>query len=525
MKQRVIEHGQLAVGQMKAVKVGSMPVLLVRTADAYHALPGRCTHRPRPLVKGTLHGTRLMCPRHQAAFDVRTGDALEPPALDGLPTFDVDVEDGGVFVTVPEGAGDRRLMPLGGRDPDDERLFVIVGAGGAGAVAAETLRGAGYGGRLVMLSRESHRPYDRPHCSAGLLTGRLASDELPLRDDAFYAEHGIERRHGTVVGLDAGSRALTLEDGEEYEPDAVLVATGGTPNRLPVPGGDLEGVFTLRSIDDGEEILAAARGKDTAVVIGASFIGLEVAASLRELGIETTVVAPEQLPLERVFGARVGRRIQRLHEDRGVRFRLGSGVAEIRGDAGVDGVALGDGEELSAHFVVLGVGVRPASGFVRGLELERDGGVAVDDQFRALGAAGVWAAGDVAHYPDPYTGRRVRVEHWRIAQQQGKAAALSMVGKGSPFHGVPFFWTQQYRLAIGYVGIGAGWDDLVIGGDVEADDFIAYYLEGGVPRAAAGTRETQLGAFAELMRIGRVPSASDLRRRPELDLRELLAEE
>ena len=357
------------------------------------------------------------------------------------------------------------------------------------------------------------------------MTGKLSSEDLPLRDEVFYAAYDIERRHGNVVRLDVPSRAVALEDGEELRADAVLVASGGTPNRLPVEGGDLDGVLTLRSIGDGEEIVAAAKGRDTAVVVGASFIGLEVAASLTALGIETTVVAPEEVPLERTFGRAIGSRVRRLHEEHGVRFRLGRGVARLRGGPHVEAVRLDDGEELPAHFVVLGVGVRPATSYVRGVDLESDGGIAVDDQLRVAGGRyGVWAAGDVAAYPDPYTGRRLRIEHWRIAQQQGKAAALSMAGRGEPFHGVPFFWTQQYRLAIGSVGAAPAWDEVLLAGDVDADDFVAYYLDHGAVRAAAGTRETQLGAFAELMRVGRTPAADVLRAAPDTDLRELLAE-
>ncbi len=266
MEQRVADREEMAIGQMRAVRVGSMPVLLVRLDDGYYALPGRCTHRPRPLAKGTLHEARIMCPRHQAAFDVRTGDALEPPALDGLPTFPVKVRDGGIFVTVPDDQSARRLMPMGDRDPGDDRLFAIIGAGGAGAVAAETLRQAGYGGRVVMISRERHLPYDRPNCSEDYLTGKVTPEDLSLRSEEFYAAHDIERRHGTVAELDVPTRAIVLEDGEEMRPDAILVASGGTPVRLPVPGGDLDGVFTLRSREDSDRIAAAARGTATAVV-------------------------------------------------------------------------------------------------------------------------------------------------------------------------------------------------------------------------------------------------------------------
>ena len=525
MEERVAGEDELRAGETRSVKVGRMPVLLVRLDDGYHALPGRCTHRPRPLAKGTLHGSRIMCPRHQAAFDVRTGDALEPPALDGLPSLPVSVRDGGVYVTVDEDLSESRVMPMGGLDPGDGRLFAIIGAGGAGAVAAETLRRAGYGGRILMVSRERRPPYDRPCVSEDYLTGKLTATQLPLRAEGFYAEHEIELRHDTVIDLHVPTRTIVFGDGEELRPDAVLIATGGTANALPVAGGDLDGVYTLRSVDDCDLIMAAATGTDAAVVIGASFVGLEVAASLTTLGISTTVVAPESVPLAGSLGPAVGERVRRLHEARGVRFRLGRAVRELVGGPRVEGVRLTDGELLPAHFVVLGIGVRPATAFVRGVDLEPDGSVMVDDEFRVGdGGFGVWAAGDVATYPEPYTGRHLRIEHWRVAQQQGKAAALSMAGQGEPFDGVPFFWTQHYRLNIGYVGVAPQWDEIVLGGDVEADDFIAYYLDQGVVRAAAGTRESQLGAFAELMRTGCTPAAALLRDDPDVDLRGLLAE-
>jgi len=525
MQQRVVDHNELRVGEMRAVKVGGTPVLLVRLDDGYHALAGRCTHRPRPLARGTLHDGRIMCPRHQAAFDARTGDALEPPALDGLPTFPVEEREDGVYVTVPDGAAERRVMPMGRRDATDGRLFAIIGAGAAGAVAAETLRQVNFGGRVVMISHECQPPYDRPNCSEDYLIGKIAPESLPMRPAGFYEDHAIERYHGTVTELDVPTRRITFEDGQQIRPDAVLVASGAIPKRLRIPGGDLDGVFVLRSWEDSDRIIAAARGAQVAVIVGAGYIGLEVASSFIHLGMQTTVVAPEAIPLAVSLGPAIGGHVRHLHERRGVRFLLGRSVVELGGRTHVERVLLDDGEELATPFVVLGIGVRPATSFIRGVQLEADGSLAVDEQLRVAGGAyGVWAAGDVATYPEPYTGRRLRIEHWRTAQQHGKTAALSMNGHGEPFRGVPFFWTQQYRLALGYVGAAPAWDEQLMAGDVEAGDFLAYYLEHGQVRAAAGTRERQLGAFAELLRSGRVPPADLLRDRPDSDLQCLLAQ-
>jgi apoptosis-inducing factor 3 len=521
MEARVASLAELVDGQIRVVKVGARPVLLIRLGDELHALPARCTHHPRPLAKGLLHDGRLRCPSHQAAFDVRTGDALEPPALDALPKFSVRVAGDDVFVEVPDGEPDRRPMPMWPFDPAaDHRLFAIVGAGGAGAVAAETLRQAGFQGRIAMISKEAHVPYDRPHCSEDYIAGRLDREQLPLRAAEFYEEHHIERWHREVRELDVPSHTIVFADGERLVADAVLIATGGLPNRLDIPGIDLPGVRVLRSWDDSDEIVRAADRAERAVILGAGFVGLEVAAGLRRRGLPVTIVAPEALPLGPALGDRIGTLVRATHENKGVEFRLGRTPAALLGDGRVNAVRLDDGELLDGGLVVLGIGVRPATGFVRGLALDPDGSIAVDGQLRA--APGVWAAGDVAAYPDPYTGRRIRIEHWRTAQQHGKAAARSMVGKGEPFAGVPFFWTNQFGLAMAFVGHLRGWDEIVFGGDVEGRDFMAFYFAAGRLIGAGGTRGTQLGAFAELQRAGDLPPAGSLRDDPGTDLVALL---
>ncbi len=517
MEARVASLADLADGEVRTVKAGSRPVLLVRLGDELHALPARCTHHPRPLGKGLLHDGRLVCPSHQAAFDVRTGDALEPPALDALPKFPVRVEGDDVFVDVPDKGADRRPLPASSFDPRaDRRVFAIVGAGGAGSVAAETLRRAGFQGRVVMISAEAHAPYDRPHCSEDHIGGRVTGDHLPLHPAEFYDQHHIERRQREVSEIDVPARTVVFADGERLAADAVLIATGGIPNRLAIPGSELEGVHVLRTWDDSDAIIAASDSAEHAVLLGAGYVGLEVAAGLRRRGLEVAVVAPESLPLGPPLGDRIGRLVHSLHSKKGVEFHLGHVPTAILGDGRVASVRLDSGDELPADLAVMGIGVRPATAIVRGLELAPDGGIPVDEQLRA--APGVWAAGDVAAYPDPYSGRRIRIEHWRTAQQHGKAAALSMMGKGTPFNGVPFFWTGQFDLLMGFVGHLRGWDEVVFGGDVEARDFTAFYFAEGRLRGAGGTRGTQLAAFAELLRTGALPPARRLRDEPDLDL-------
>jgi NADPH-dependent 2,4-dienoyl-CoA reductase/sulfur reductase-like enzyme/nitrite reductase/ring-hydroxylating ferredoxin subunit len=492
---------------MMVVVADGKKTLLVRAGGRFYATAARCPHWGAPLADGLLHGPRVLCPWHKSIFDVRDGALLEPPALDGLRAFRVRVDGDDVYVdrdAAPEDAA-----PAAGESAADGRLFAVVGGGAAAAAGAEALREAGFGGRIVMISAEDRWPYDRPNLSKDFLTGELEAKWLPLRAASFYEEHGIERLHARVSELDVRTRAVMMENGQTLLPDAVLIASGARPRRLNVPGVDLDGVCMLRSWDDAETLAAAAQTARRAVVIGASFIGMEVAAALVTRGLEVTVVGIEAVPFERILGAAVGAVVQAAHEARGTRFALGRGVSQLAGEARVESVVLDDGTVLEADLVVVGAGVEPVTDFVRGADVDRDGGLSVDEQLRL--AQGVWAAGDVARYRDPHSGSDVRIEHWRLAEQHGRAAARSMVGRAAPFTGVPFFWTQHFDLRIGYAGAGQGWEDVVVCGDLAAREFTAFYVAGEQVLAAAGTQDDELGAFMELVRLGAVPAAAELR--------------
>lgn len=520
MEERAAAVTELADGQMMTVLVDGKKTLLARVDGRFYATAARCPHWGAPLADGLLHGPRLICPWHKSIFDVRGGGLLEPPALDGIRAFRVRVDGDDVYVdreAAPEEAPAVRPAPTGA---GDGRTFAVVGGGAAGAAAVETLRDEGFGGRIVMISAEDRWPYDRPNLSKDFLTGDLEAKWLPLRSPAFYEQRGIERLRARVRELDVTTRTLRLDDGQTLVPDAVLIASGARPRRLDVPGVDLDGILTLRSWDDAEALVAAAKGAQRAVMIGASFIGMEVAAALVKGGLEVTVVGVETVPFERVLGAAVGEVVQTVHQERGTRFALGRGVAFFGGDGRVRAVQLDNGTLLETDLVVIGAGVEPVTDFVRGVERDRDGGLTVDQQLRL--APGVWAAGDVARYREPHTGRDVRIEHWRLAEQHGRAAARSMAGRDAPFTGVPFFWTQQFDLRIGYAGAGQGWEDLIVVGDLAAHDFTAFYAAGEQVLAACGTQDDELAAFLELMELGAVPAASELRGRRAADLRRVL---
>ncbi len=525
MEARVAGVHDLAVGTMRKVAVGDRSCLLVKTATGFHAYPAQCPHYHGPLELGVLDGERLVCPWHQAVFSAEDGDLLEPPSFFGLPSYQVRRDGDDVYVTVPDDDRGTRAMPMTDLDLQaDRRTVLILGAGAAGAGAAEALRQAGFAGRIVMISAEDRLPYDRPNCSKDLLSGAMPASWMPLRSAAFYEKRGIERLHGRVTAADVRSRTLTLEDGVVLTGDALLLAPGGAPRRLSVPGAELDGVFTLRSWDDCESIVAALEGARSAVVIGASFIGLEVAASLRHRDLDVTVVALEEVPFARLFGPGVGTALRTLHEEHGVGFRLGRTVTALDGDGRVHGVTLDDGSELPADIVVVGIGVQPATGFVDGALTLSDGALSVDAHLRV--APGVWAAGDIAAWPAAHTGLRVRIEHWRLALQHGRAAAFDIAGRGAPFAGVPFFWTQQYDTRLGYAGYAGDPAGAIIAGRPQDRDFLVYYFPGGAasdrPCGILGTRDTQIAAFAELMRRDSLPTADELRTDPELDLAQRL---
>lgn len=523
MEHRVASTTDLLDGQMIAVTAGDERVLLAKVDGRYCASAARCPHWGGSLPHGTLHKGRLVCPLHGGTFDVRSGDLLEPPSMDGLSSYDVRVEGTEIFVDLRDDVGGPRLMPMCGYEPDvDPRLFVIIGGGAAGALAAEALRQEGYRGRILMISAEDRWPYDRPKLSKDYVAGTVAAKWLPLRPPGFYGEHGIERLHARVASLDVPGRVTTLEDGTVLRPDAVLIASGSTAQGLPVPGGGLAGVFTLRSWDDAERLVSAAGKAGRAVVVGTGFTGMEVAAGLASRGIAVTVVGRDAAPFADSLGDSVGDLIRRCHESHGTRFVMGHGVGRFHGEGSLTAVELDDGTVLETGLAVVAVGARPATSFVRGVRLDADGGLPVDAYLQV--APGVWAAGDVARFPDAHSGREVRIEHWRVAEQHGRVAGRAMAGRPERFTGVPFFWTQQFEREIFYAGVGSGWDETHVDGKLDAWDFTVYYVRDGRLVAACSTRGRQIGAFMELTRSGRSPLVAELRRTKDLDLGELLAE-
>ena len=491
----------LADGALHQVDVDGQPVLLLKTADGLHAVGGTCPHAGAPLITGVRHGTRIVCPWHKATFCLRTGALLEPPAVDALPAYHARIVNGRVLI-----GGASREEPV--RTVEKWR-FVIVGAGAAGALAAQTLREIGFGGEIIMLDRENRVPYDRTILSKSVLSGGPGGEKSPLQSQLYYADQAIEPRTADVVRIDMAKRQVLCADGPAVAFDTLLLASGGAPVVPGVAGADLGNVFTLRSAEDSQKILVQAERSRRAVVLGASFIGMEVAASLRERGLDVVVVGQEVAPFAKQLGEAVGRAFVGLHERQGVAFRLGRKVAELVGGPAVREVVLDNGERLPADLVVAGFGVRPATGFVTDLPLADDGGLIVD-RFLSV-APGVFAAGDIARFPLYGNGPLVRVEHWRVAEQHGRLAARNMAGESLVYDAVPVFWTIQYMKRLDYIGHAAEWDETIIHGDLEKPAFLVYYIKNGKVVAAAGLdRDQDTAALIELFSLRRDWTVADL---------------
>ncbi len=468
-------------GGMVRGRVDTEDAILLRRGDAFFAVGAYCTHYHGPLADGLVAGDTVRCPWHHACFSLRTGEALRAPALDPIACWRVERVDNMVFVREKLPPPLARSSTPSPRSASSPASVVIVGGGAAGLAAAEMLRREGYDGTLTMLSADDSPPCDRPNLSKDYLAGTAPEDWIPLRPPEFYVDRRIDLKlDSRVASLDVQRRSVQIEGGAEHAFDALLIATGAEPVRLDIPGAARSQLHYLRTFADSRSIVAKAASAQCAVVVGASFIGLEVAASLRARGVDVHVVGPESVPLERVMGSEVGQFVRDLHEARGVAFHLGRTVSRIDGPR----VTLSDATAITADFIVLGVGVRPAVALAERAGLAIDRGLVVDEYLQTS-AAGVFAAGDVARWPDPHSGASARVEHWVVAQRQGQVAARNMLGRRERFDAVPFFWSQHYDTVINYVGHAEHWDNVVIDGALAAGDCAVTYRRGDRTLAVA----------------------------------------
>jgi NADPH-dependent 2,4-dienoyl-CoA reductase/sulfur reductase-like enzyme/nitrite reductase/ring-hydroxylating ferredoxin subunit len=470
--------------------VGDQDVLLVRSGSEIFAIDAHCSHYHGPLSEGVVVGDSIRCPWHHACFDLRTGEAARAPALTPLAVWLVEHEGDRIFVRQKR----EQPKPRGRGSVEAPGQIVIVGGGAAGFAAAEMLNRQGFRGKIVMLSDDAAPPVDRPNLSKDYLAGSAPEDWLPLRPDSFYAEAGIDLRlNAEIASVDTKARNVIVAGGGTISYDRLLLATGAEPVRLPIPGANQSHVHTLRTLADCRAIIDAVSGVRRAIVIGASFIGLEAAAALRARDIEVYVVAPEQRPMERVLGPDMGDFVRALHEEHGVIFHLGNTVAAIDGKR----ATLKSGGVLEADVVVVGVGVRPRLALAEQAGLALDRGVVVS-AFLETSIPGIYAAGDIARWPDPHSQENIRVEHWVVAERQGQTAARNMLGQRETFDAVPFFWSQHYDVPINYVGHAEQWDEITIDGNIAARDCLLRYKSRGRVLAVASIYRDLANLQAEL---------------------------
>jgi NADPH-dependent 2,4-dienoyl-CoA reductase/sulfur reductase-like enzyme/nitrite reductase/ring-hydroxylating ferredoxin subunit len=474
------------------VRIQDSKILLLRVGDQLRAYQGECPHAGAPLAEGALCHGRLICPWHKAAFRIEDGGLCEPPALDSLKRYPLEVREDEVWVD------DQPLSDAHTPPADDPRLFVIVGGGAAGTAAAAALRDRGFGGRVLLIDRETSAGYDRTVLSKFVISGETPPEEIPsLRDEDFYREQRIERMNAEVASLDATGKSLRLADGQSLKYDAALLATGGTPKPLELPGAELPQVFVLRSKSQALQILNAAKPGQRAVIIGDSFIAMESASSLRQYGLDVTVLARQPVPFAKQFGETVGKAILALHQANGVVFRSDGEAAQIEGSTQVEAVRLNNGERLPTDLVLVGIGVSPATGSFADLPKEKDHSLRVDGGMRVCD--GLWAAGDIATFP--LNGQPVRIEHWRLAQQHARIAAVNMLGGDERYLNVPYFWTWHFGKNYDYLGHADAWDEVEFKGDPFNPPFIGLFGKNGVVVAAVACEEERaMAMLAERMK-------------------------
>ena len=478
-------------GGMLAGHAHGEPALLARREHELFAIGSVCTHYGAPLAEGLIVGETVRCQWHHACFSLRTGEALRAPALDPVACWEVEQIDGMVYVRgrIPEA-----LPRPGAGASGAPASVVIVGGGAAGNAAAETLRHDGFKGSITILSADASLPCDRPKLSKNYLAGEADELSTLLRTPEFYREHGINVELGVhVSSIDPANRRVMLEDGSHRSYEALLLATGAEPVQLDVPGAHLPHVHTLRTLADCRAIIVMAATAQRAVVIGASFIGLEAAASLRARKIGVHVVGRETSLMEHILGAEVGGFIQALHTTHGVHFHLGTTVTAI--DA--QGVTLQGGERIDADLVIVGIGVRPVLTLAEQAGLAVDRGVSVNE-FLETSVPGIYAAGDIARWPDPLSGENIRVEHWVVAERQGQVAAHNILGRRKRFDAVPFFWTMQYDFGLRYIGHAEHFDSAELDGSLEQRDCSVTYRLGGKKVAVAIVQRDIPGLQAEV---------------------------
>ena len=483
-----VEVRTLSDGAMLQGKFGGEGVIVARRGNEFFAVGANCSHYGGLLAKGLMLGDEIRCPLHHACFSLRTGEALRAPAFDAISCWRVERIGSKVFLRDKLPAPVRKRTLPSNETNSHPPSVIIVGGGAAGLAAADMLRREGYDRPVTMVSADDSAPYDRPNLSKDYLAGTAPDEWIPLRSPDYYRDRDIDLvLNARVSSLDVPQKRIQLENGRSYNFGALLLATGADPIKLSIPGASDSQLHYLRTFADSRTLAQKATSAKQVVLVGASFIALEVAASLRARGLAVHMVAPDQQPLARVMGQEVGRFIRALHEAQGVVFHLGETVARVQGSH----VTLSGGLKVDADFIVLGVGVRPSLALAEHAGLNVDRGIVVNE-YLETSVPEIFAAGDIARWPDPHSGGLIRSEHWVVAERQGQVAARNILGRRERFDAIPFFWTHQYDVSIKYVGHAEKWDAVEISGSLEAKDCaVTYKLEGRTLAVATISRDLQ----------------------------------
>ncbi|XP_003801728.1 apoptosis-inducing factor 3 isoform X2 [Otolemur garnettii] len=498
-------------GQMREVELGWGKVLLVKDNGEFHAMGHKCPHYGAPLVKGVLSRGRVRCPWHGACFNISTGDLEDFPGLDSLPKFQVKIEKEKVYVRASKQALQlqRRtkvmakcISPSAGHSGSTNVL--IVGAGAAGLVCAETLRQEGFSDRIVLCTLDRHLPYDRPKLSKSLDT---QPEQLALRPKEFFRAYGIEvLTEAQVVTVDVRNKKVVFKDGFKLEYSKLLLAPGSSPKTLSCKGKEVENVFTIRTPEDANRVVRLARGRNV-VVVGAGFLGMEVAAFLTEKAHSVSVVELEETPFRKFLGERVGRALMKIFENNWVKFYMQTEVSELRAQEGkLKEVVLKSSKVVRADVCVVGIGAVPATGFLRqsGISLDSRGFIPVNKMMQT-NVPGVFAAGDAVTFPLAWrNNRKVNIPHWQMAHAQGRVAAQNMLAQEAEISTVPYLWTAMFGKSLRYAGYGEGFDDVIIQGDLEELKFVAFYTKGDEVIAVASMNyDPIVSKVAEVLASGR----------------------
>jgi apoptosis-inducing factor 3 len=483
-----VDVERVSDGGIVAGIVGEDRVFVWRNGDRLRAYSADCPHLGGPLNQGIVVGASVRCPWHHACFDLTTGEATAAPAFDALLQYRVVLQDH--HFSVKPASGKAPLRVANRRAAPD--TLVVVGGGAAGFAAADAMRKFGWTGGVTIFSEEDEQPYDRTLLTKDYIEGTFGDDRLPIAKHSL-GDLGVDFEVNTIQHIEPETKRLRLENGDERPYAKLLLATGAAPRRLDVPGGDLPHVMVLRSLTDCRHILAHVISGSRVAVVGGSFIAMEAAASLKGRGLSVDVILPEEHPLEKVFGRELSDLVLEAHAKKGVRLHLGSKVDRIEDKQ----VVLQRGERINADVVIVGIGVQPRLKLAEASGIVLDRGVLVNSYLQTSDP-NIFAAGDIARWPDPHTGDSIRVEHWVVAERQGQTAAANMLGKGERFTMVPYFWTKHFDLSIRYVGHAEKWEETLIEGDLAHRDCLVRFRRDGRDLAVATVERDKESLYAEL---------------------------